>query len=313
MDSDMVNYDVSLRGLWPALPTPLDERLNIDAAAFASHALAMLEAGCVGVTPFGTTGEGPSFSVGERLLGLDGLVAAGVPAQRVLVSTSCAALPDVIELTRHALALGAFGCLMLPPFFLKGVADQGVIDAYRCVVDTVADPRLRIVLYHIPQVCAVPLSPVVIRTLLTLYPDTIIGLKDSGCERETSLAFAHEFMPPLQVWVGNEPDVQALAERGALGTVSGIANVLPQLVQRLVDDFNQPGAADDLQRVSGLLELLRKYGITPALKAVLAIQHQRRAWLRVRPPLLALSDDQFERFAGEWREFAEGELPHSAA
>ena len=299
-----MNTDITLRGLWPALLTPLDESLNIDTAAFAAHALALLDAGCVGVTPFGTTGEGPSFSVGERLLAIDALVQAGVPAQRLLISTSCAALPDVIELTRHAVGIGAFGCLMMPPFFLKDVPDQGVIDAYRTVIDSVADPRLRIMLYHIPQISGVALSPVVIRTLLTSYPETIIGLKDSGCDRDVSTHFAIEFMPPLQVWVGNEPDLQSISAFGAKGAVSGVANIMPQLVQRLVDDSFKTGADDDQHRVVELLDLLRGYGLTAAFKAVMAIQHQQRAWLRVRPPLVALSETQFQRFAAQWREFA---------
>ncbi len=297
---------ITLRGLWPALLTPLDERLNIDTSLFAEHSLSLLDAGCVGVTPFGTTGEGPSFSVAERIEAVNALVTAGVPPQRILVSTSCAALPDVISLTWHALDIGAFGCLMMPPFFLKGVSDQGVIDAYRWVLDRVVDARLRIVLYNIPQVSGVALSQQVIRTLHTLYPQTVIGLKDSGGDRDISTGFAIEFMPPLQVWVGNEPDLQTVSAFGAKGAVSGIANILPHLVQRLVDDSFKTGADDDQRQVQELLDLLRSYGLTAALKAVLAIQRQQRAWLRVRPPLLALSDDQFERLAAQWRAFADG-------
>ena len=299
----------TMHGLWPALLTPLDERLDIDTAAFAEHARSLLDAGCTGVTPFGTTGEGPSFNVNERIAAVDALVAGGVPAQQILIGTSCAALPDVLQLTWHALDIGAFGCLMMPPFFLKGVSDQGVIDAYRWVLDRAVDARLRVVLYNIPQVSGVALSQQVIRTLHTLYPQTIIGLKDSGAERDISTAYAIEFMPPLQVWVGHEPDLQTVAAFGAKGAVSGVANILPQLVQRLVDDSFKTGADDDQQRVLDLLALLNGYGLTAALKAVLAIQHQQRGWLRVRPPLVSLSDGQFERFAGQWRAFAEGTPP----
>jgi 4-hydroxy-tetrahydrodipicolinate synthase len=300
----------TFRGLWPALLTPLDERLNIDRAAFTAHARALLDAGCIGVTPFGTTGEGPSFSVAERIAAIDAMVAGGVPAQRILVSTSCAALTDVLELTWHAVDIGAFGCLMLPPFFLKGVSDQGVIDAYRWVLDRIVDTRLRIVLYHIPQVSGVALSHQVIRTLHTLYPQTIIGLKDSGGDRDASVEFAIEFMPPLQVWVGHEPDLQSLAAFGSKGAVSGIANILPHLVERLVADSFKTGSDDDQQRVLELIAMLGDYGLTAALKGVLAIQHQQRGWLRVRPPLVALSDAQFERLAGQWRAFA-GAAPHA--
>jgi len=290
-------------GIWPALLTPLDERMDIAVAAFADHARDLLEAGCAGVTPFGTTGEGPSFSVAERMAAVEGLIARGVPAQRILVSSSCAALPEAVALTRHAVQAGAYGCLLLPPFFLKGVPDQGVIDAYRWVIDKVADPRLRIVLYHIPQVSGVGLSHHVIRTLKSLYPETIVGLKDSGCQLAHSLEFAAAFMPSLQVWVGNEPDLPEMARRGTAGAVSGLANFMPRLVRRLVSEPEAARTAADLERVKQLLAWLGGYALTPALKGIMAARTGDRRWLRVRPPLVALTDEAFGRLAQELRAF----------
>jgi 4-hydroxy-tetrahydrodipicolinate synthase len=294
---------VPFSGIWPALLTPLDADLNIDIAAFARHARRLLDAGAVGVTPFGTTGEGPSFTVQERIAAIDGLVAGGVPAERILISTSCAALPDVVTLTQHALAIGAHACLMLPPFFLKGVPDQGVIDAYRWVIDTVADPRLRIYLYHIPQVSGVPLSHHVIRTLKDLYPETIVGIKDSGCQREASLALADAFMDEVMVYVGNETDLAVLGQRGSTGAVSGVANILPRLVQRLVRDHDQPGAADDMVRVQLFLRILGGYGMTAAFKGMLATLYEEPGWVRVRPPLVPLDGVEQERLRRELAAF----------
>ncbi len=131
--------NASLPGVWPALLTPLDARLDIDHRLLVSHSRALLAAGCGGVTPFGTTGEGPSFGVDERRAAIDALLEGGIPAAHILVSTSCAALPDTLALTRHALSVGAWGCLMMPPFFFKGVSDAGIVDAYRYVIDGAAD------------------------------------------------------------------------------------------------------------------------------------------------------------------------------
>jgi len=72
----------AFRGIWPAMLTPLTESLDIDHDAFAAHALKLLDAGCGGVTAFGTTGEGPSFSMAERMAAVEALVARGVPASR---------------------------------------------------------------------------------------------------------------------------------------------------------------------------------------------------------------------------------------
>jgi len=296
--------EAPFRGIWPALLTPLTDTLDIDIETFARHARALLDRGCAGITPFGTTGEGPSFSAAERRDAIDALIARGVPAARILVSTSCAALPDVVDLTRHALQVGAHGCLMLPPFFLKGVPDEGVIDAYRWVIDKVADARLRLYLYHIPQVSGVPLSHPVIETLKRLYPDTIVGIKDSGCEREPSLALADAFIGRVMVYVGNELDVPALAARGSTGAVSGIANVMPRLVQRLVTQHDAPEAPRDQQRVRAFLDILGGYGMTAAFKGVMAIIDNHAGWLRVRPPLTSLHAAEFERLKEQMRAFA---------
>jgi 4-hydroxy-tetrahydrodipicolinate synthase len=300
----MTTIETPFHGIWPAMLTPLTESLDIDIDTFARHAHELLAAGCVGITPFGTTGEGPSFTVAERRAAIDGLVARGIPAERILVSTSCAALPDTVELTRHAVAIGAHGCLILPPFFLKGVSDQGVIDAYRWVIDKVADSRLRVYLYNIPQVSGVPLSQHVIRTLKALYPQIIVGLKDSGCQREVSLGFADAFMNDVRVYVGNEPDLQTLGARGSTGAVSGVANIAPRLVWRLVSQYASASAAHDQQRVLALLAILNDgHGLTAAFKGAMAMRSGNRGWMRVRAPLVALSDAQFARLETQLREF----------
>ena len=293
----------ALSGIWPALLTPLNADLSIDVASFAAHSRALLAAGCGGVTPFGTTGEGPSFGLAERRDAIDALVAGGVPAAQILVSTSCAALPETLALTRHALEIGAHGCLMLPPFFLKGVSDQGVIDAYRFVIDAVADARLKLYLYHIPQVAGVGVSHEVIATLKRQYPQTIVGIKDSGCDLAHSIALADAFMHELTVYVGNELDLPELGRRGSTGAVSGLANFLPRLVHRLVIQPDAPSTVHDRARVDRLLGLLGGYALTPALKGIMAVLNDDPAWLRVRPPLVALTPDSLRALQAEVRAF----------
>ena len=313
----MATLTVPYTGVWPALLTPLDANLDINIPAFAAHARRLLAAGCTGVTPFGTTGEGPSFSAAERIAALEGLVAGGVPAGRILVSTSCAALPDVVTLTRHAVQAGAMGVLLLPPFFLKGVPDSGVIDFYEQVIAKVANTQLRIVLYHIPQISGVALSHQVVQTLVQRHPQTIIGIKDSGGQRDVSLAFAKAFMPPLQVWVGHEPDLQTLAAQGALGAVSGVGNVMPRLLQRLVAKADGPNAvrdqerdpnrdqARDQARVEAFIKILVDgWGMTAAFKGIMAILNNDPDWRYVRAPLVALTQAQMARLTRQLADFA---------
>lgn len=273
--------------------TPLNEDLSIDHPKFAAHASALIRAGCGGVTLFGTTGEGASFSMAERREALEAMVRHGVPAAQIMVSTSCAALPETLELTRHAVQVGVHGCLMLPPFFFKGVSDEGIIDCYRYVIDSVADARLKLYLYHIPQVTGVSLSHHVIATLKKRYPETILGIKDSACSTAHSVDLAESFMKDLTVYVGYEPDLPEMGRRGSTGAISGLANFMPRLVHRLVTQPDAPATPADRQRAIDLIRLLDDYSLMPALKGIMAILSGDQTWLRVRPPLVALSPAQF--------------------
>ncbi len=284
----------SFRGIWPALLTPLTADLSIDHAKFAAHCKALIASGCPGVTPFGTTGEGPSFSMAERKEAIDQLIKNGIPAAQIMVSTSCAALPETLALTRHAVKAGVHGCLMLPPFFLKGVSDQGIIDGYRYVIDGMAGTPFKLYLYHIPQVTGVPLSHHVISTLKKQYPDTIVGIKDSACSTEHSVGLANAFMKDMTVYVGFEPDLPEMGKRGSTGAISGLANFMPRLVKRLVTEPEAAATPAERERVVKLIGLLSGYSLMPALKGIMAMQSGDKTWLRVRAPLVALTPDEYQ-------------------
>lgn len=285
----------AFRGIWPALLTPLKADLSIDHTLLAAHCKSLLARGCPGVTPFGTTGEGPSFSMAERKEAIDQLIKNGIPAAQIMVSTSCAALPETLALTRHAVSAGVHGCLMLPPFFLKGVSDQGIIDSYRYVIDGMGDdlPKLKLYLYHIPQVAGVSLSHHVIATLKQQYPDTILGIKDSACTTAHSVGLAEAFMKDLTVYVGFEPDLPEMGRRGSTGAISGLANFMPRVVNRLVTQPDAPTTPAERERVIQLISLLGDYSLMPALKGIMAMLSGEPAWLRVRAPLVALTADEF--------------------
>lgn len=277
----------SPRGVWCATLTPLAAYGNVDGARFAGHVAQLLADGIDGIVPFGTTGEGQSFSVAERMAGLEALVAAGIPAAKIIAATGCAAMPDTIALTRHALAVGCAGVLVLPPFFFKGVTDDGVHASYAALIDGVADARLRLYLYHIPQVSAVPIAATVIERLRAAYPGIVVGLKDSGGDLAHTLAMRAAF-PDLAVFVGHEPHLPPLlAARGA-GTICGTANLFPGLMRRLFDAAGTAAEPGALATVTRFLDIAFEHPLVPAFKALLAERSGDKLWRAVRPPLVPL-------------------------
>ena len=303
MTASLTNSRNGFQGIWPALLTPLDAQLNIDHAKLAAHALSLISAGCGGVTIFGTTGEGPSFSLQERKEAVEEMIANGVPAERIIVSTSCAALVETLELTRHAVDRGVHGCLVLPPFFFKGISDEGILNGYVQIIEGVNRKDWRLYLYHIPQVIGVDLPHGVIAQLLQRYPGIIAGIKDSSCDQAHSVALAKAFMPPITVYVGFEPDLTTMGPLGSTGAISGLANFMPRVVHRMVLESNAPGTAHDAQRIQAILDLLKPHALMPALKSVMATLHNDPNWLRVRAPLVAMTPEAHTAFAQEVQQF----------
>jgi 4-hydroxy-tetrahydrodipicolinate synthase len=303
LESGLMN-DAPIRGLWCATLTPLAADGGIDHARLAAHVRQLFAQGVDGIAPFGTTGEGQSFSVDERRAGLDALLVAGIPAVRIVVGTGCAALPDTVALTRHALRAGVTRCLVLPPFFFKELPDDAVYDFYARCIDAVGDARLRVYLYHIPQISAVAIAPDVVARLAAAYPAIIAGVKDSAGDW-TNTAQLLECAPQLSILVGHEPHLPRLLRAGGAGTICGIANVYPRLVAALLEAEVTPAAE---ARIKGFIDILFRYPFLPAFKAIRAAQAADPGWLPVRTPQLPLGEHERAALLEELR--VAGLLPH---
>ena len=276
-----------LGGVWCATLTPLEADGRPDHARLVAHIQRLFAAGVDGIALFGTTGEGQSFSVAERLAGLEALLDADIDPARIITGTACAALPETIELTRHAVACGCAGALVLPPFFFKDVSDDGVYASYARVIDTVADARLRLFLYHIPQVTGVPIADAVVARIAAAYPTVLAGIKDSECNLEHSLRLLASF-PDLAIFVGFEPHLPAARAAGGAGTICGVANLYPRLIRRLFDHALDADHYDDLAQVERFIAALEPFPLFAAFKALQAELTADDAWNALRPPLVPL-------------------------
>ncbi|TVR97748.1 MAG: dihydrodipicolinate synthase family protein [Rhodospirillales bacterium] len=284
-------------GVLAAVLTPLQADLAPDHGRLRLHCRWLLEHGCDALVVLGTTGEANSFSVEERLDILESLVEGGIPGGVLLAGTGCCAVPDTVRLTRRAVALGLAGVLVLPPFYYKGVSDDGLFAAYAQLIDTVGEGRLRVYLYHFPQLSGVPLTHGLIARLLKAYPDTIVGIKDSAGDLGHMLSLVREF-PGLAVFSGADELLLPLLRGGGAGCITGVANVAAPLSAEARRCF-VAGDADAADRAHQALSRVRHgitaYPLTAALKAVMAEGWGDDGWRRVRPPLVPLAADDADR------------------
>jgi 4-hydroxy-tetrahydrodipicolinate synthase len=277
-----------LRGVLSPVITPFDDDLAPDAARLVRHCRWLLSQD-VGLAIFGTNSEANSMSVAERMSLLDALVEEGVPTDRMMPGTGCAALTDSVALTRHAVQHGAAGVLMLPPFYYKGVSDDGLFASYSEVIQRVGDARLRVYLYHIPPVAQVPISLALIERLLKAYPGTIAGIKDSGGDWTHTSAMLERFQPQgFDVFAGSEPFLLATMRAGGAGCITATGNVNPAPIARLHRHWRDADADAQQQSLDAVRSAFARYPMIPAMKAAAARYGHDPVLANVRPPLVKL-------------------------
>jgi 4-hydroxy-tetrahydrodipicolinate synthase len=280
------------RGVLSPVVTPFTSDLRPDAARLARHCRWLLDSG-VGLAVFGTNSEANSLGVAEKLALLDGLVEAGIPAARMMPGTGTCALADTVELTRRAVGHGCAGVLMLPPFFYKGVSDDGLFASYAEVIERVGDARLRVYLYHIPAVSQVPIGAALIDRLLDRYPGTIAGIKDSSGDWNNTRALVERFGPRgFDVFAGSETFLLATLRGGGAGCISATANVNPAAIADLARHWQQPDADARQAALDPVRAAFQRLPMIAALKAAVAHFSGDPAWTTVRPPLVALTGEQ---------------------
>lgn len=281
-------------GVLAAVLTPLMDDLAPDHRTYVEHCHWLLDEGCDGLAVLGTTSEANSFSVGERLELLDALAEGGIPGPLLIPGTGCCAIPDTITLTNKALEIGAAGVLMLPPFYYKPVSDEGLFAAYSEVIQRVADPKLKIYLYHIPQNSGVPITLGLIEKLRKAYPDTVVGIKDSAGDFSNMRKMIDSF-PDFRVLSGSDAFLLDVLRAGGAGAITACNNVTAAMSARVYAEWQKDGddgddGADNYQKSLGRVrEIISGFPLVSALRELTAQRTGNDSWRTPRPPLERLS------------------------
>ncbi len=287
-----------LRGVIAPILTPFNEDLSVATDLYVDNAKRLLDAGCVGLAPFGTTGEALSVGIDERIEVLEALIKAGIDPKWLVPGTGLTNLADTARLTRHAVERGCAGAMILPPFYFKNVPEDGLFAYFATLLDWVADDRLKVYLYHIPQVSGVGLPVSLVRRLYEAFPEQIVGIKDSSGDWENTRALFE--IDGLIVYPGSElPLIDAL-DLGGPGCISATANLNATAIAEVValyDEGRRDAAEARHASVRGFRKTVEAYAPIPAQKRLLSLASGDARWAVTRPPLLPLAEDRGQELA----------------
>ena len=272
------------QGVIAPILTPFENDGSIARDLWISHAKWVLDQGAHYLSPFGTTGEALSVSRYERLQALEWLVEAGISPSRLMPGTGVTALPETVELTRHAVRLGSAGVMVLPSFFYTGVGDNGQARYFSEIIERVANPALRMILYHIPQNSGVPVSPALTARLSEAFPETVVAYKDSAGDGNNTAAVIAA-APSVAVFPSSEAQLTKGLASGAAGCISATVNLNAAAIRAVYDGASAgKDVADADTAIKAFRKTIQDAGLIPAMKAVLAVRSGDKRWLNLRAP-----------------------------
>ena len=285
-----------IRGLIAPILSPFNDDMSFDQNTYNELAKTLLNSGCAGLAPFGTTGEALSISAEERKQALDGLIDSGIDPSVLIPGTGLCNLPESVALSQQAVDLGCEGVMVLPPFYFKSVSDDGLFSYYEEFIARVNRDTLRIYLYHIPQVSGVGLSIELVNALKEKYPSIVVGIKDSSGDWENTknLLSLDNFI----VYPGSELPLVDAMKLGAPGCISATANLNSKPIAEVIDyceDKNWDKAIALHNSVAQTRMVFQDYAPIPAQKALLSQMTNRESWRNVRPPLIALTKEKTQQ------------------
>ena len=270
-----------LSGVIAAIATPVQDDGAPDLARAVKLARFLLENGCDGLNVLGTTGEATSFSVAERLSVMKAYKENGLALDRLMVGSGAAAMSDAVTLTKAAEELGFGGALVLPPFYYKGVPDDGLV-AY--IDALVRATRIPIYLYNYPAMSGLQWHVGLLERLLKTCSSRIVGLKDSSGDMAYARAAA-----ALGSSFAVFPSTEAALLEARRGDFAGCISATANLNADLCAQAWRNGDPSALEAAVTIRKLFEGKPLVSGVKALLAHIHGDPALARMKPPLAAFS------------------------
>ena len=257
-----------------------DRTLNIDATI--NHASEAIQSGLHGVFFFGSTGQSQLISINEKKEFI-AKIANHKLRKQFFLGTGCNSLNDNINLIKYAMEYDFRDFLIMPPAYYKGNTEEGVFEFYKKII--AATPKAKIILYNFEKLSGYRFSAEAVTKLVKIFPENIIGCKDSSYNLFETLK-----LPNFLMFPGSEAKLLKGLELGCSGCISAVTNVTHSLARKVFDDFENKIPQTKSEQLKKVRETFDQYNLISALHSFLSDRNKK--FSNILPPLVLLSDEK---------------------
>ena len=270
------------KGIYAASLSVLNENGTLNINETILHAESAIRSGLHGVFFFGSTGQSQLISINEKKEFI-AKIANHKLRKQFFLGTGCNSLNDNINLIKYAMEYDFRDFLIMPPAYYKGNTDEGVFEFYKKII--AATPKAKIILYNFEKLSGYRFSAEAVTKLVRVFPENIIGCKDSSYNLFETLKLPNFFMFP-----GSEAKLLKGLELGCSGCISAVTNVTHSLARKVFDDFENKKNQSKNEQLIKVRETFDQYNLISALHSFLSDRNKK--FSNILPPLVLLSDEK---------------------
>lgn len=288
----MMDQVTAPKGIYAAVATPFNRQHRPDHGRYLKHCQWLLDHGCDGLVPLGTTGEATSLGLVTKQKLVEALAKSGLPMKKMIIGTGSTSIEDTVVLSKTALEVGAAGLLMLPPFYYDNPSEDGLFRYFAAITSQLLQRhRPQIFLYHIPIYTGINITVELTARLRAEFPNAFVGIKDSGADFGHTVGFIKTF-PGFAAFSGTELFAMNNLLAGGWGCISATANLTAPAVAHRIRNRSQNN-----QALSNAITLMRQKmtvepGAISTTKNYLALYKRDTEWNRTMPPHTPVIDER---------------------
>ena len=272
-----------LFGLSVAIATPFDKKNKIELSEFRNHISYLLKYNIKSFTFFGTTGEGPSISLKEKIKSLEYLLSHELKTKQTYVSIIQSSYKTAKLEIENYNKLGIKNFLVSPPFFFKELHKDALESWFTNLFNSISNQN-SILLYNIPQITKIRIDAELIRRLQNQFSDNFVkGVKDSSGDIEQTNKFLKH--NSIVTTVGDERLIAKVLKLGGDGSICGLSNIYPKEILDVIENKQENPS------INKIVNKILNFPVVPAIKTLLYLKTKNKIWLNVRPPLIKSSNE----------------------
>ena len=270
------------KGIYAASLSVLNENGTLNINETILHAESAIRSGLHGVFFFGSTGQSQLISINEKKEFI-AKIASHKLRKQFFLGTGCNSLNDNIDLVKYAMEYDFRDFLIMPPAYYKGNTDEGVFEFYKKILAAI--PKAKIILYNFEKLSGYRFSAEAVTKLVRVFPENIIGCKDSSYNLFETLK-----LPNFLMFPGSEAKLLKGLELGCSGCISAVTNVTHSLARKVFDDFENKKNQSKNEQLIKVRETFDQYNLISALHSFLSDRNKK--FSNILPPLVLLSDEK---------------------